>query len=59
MIKEVNMDIEIKVRVNIKDSVLQSVDKDRVKDELAGVINNSLSRYIGYNNEGNFLITLS
>lgn len=58
------MDIEIKVRVNIKDSVLQDVDKDCVKDELAGVINSSLSQYIlqeciGYNNEGNFLITLS
>ena len=58
------MDIEIKVRVNIKDSVLQDVDKDYVKDELADVINSSLYRYIlqeciGYNNEDKFLITIS
>ncbi len=58
------MDIEIKVKVNIKDSVIQSVNKDDMKDELASVINSSLYRYIlqeciGYNNEGNFLITLS
>lgn len=53
------MDIEIKVKVNIKDSVLQPVNKDDLKDELASVINSSLHQYIGYKNEGNFLITLS
>ena len=58
------MDIEIRVKVSIKDSVLQDVDKDYVKEELADVINSSLYRYIlqeciGYNNEDKFLITIS